>query len=95
MSSKQGDILNTQNNAGGDQNREPSSKLIHREKIEGTPFEIIGDDENGWFLSVGKFKLTENKATEVEARMALHDEMWNIILNLIVIFNKEIEVEST
>lgn len=61
-----------------------SSKLIEREEIEGTPFWIIGEEEKGYFLSFGKWKLTEDLATKEDVFLHLTTNKWEIILKMIL-----------
>lgn len=78
-STKQGDILNTQNNVDETPKQEC---LIKNEAIEGTPFRIIGQEEI-WFLTMGNHKVTENANTEEEALMKLVHEHWLITMRMI------------
>lgn len=62
-----------------------NSQLISRNKIENTPFEIVGSDERGYFIALGRYKLTTNKPTLNEARECLVKEQYNIIANMIAV----------
>lgn len=82
----QEDILNTQNYAEKDQNRENSStELIHKELIENSPLWIIGNEEKGYFISIKEYRITEIYPTIDQARMRLQIESWNIIVRLTAI----------
>lgn len=56
-----------------------NTKLLHREKLEKTPFEIIGNEEGGYFVAMGKYRLTEPQKTIPLAIQVLEDRRWEII----------------
>lgn len=56
-----------------------SSSLIEREAIANTPFTLIKKEEQGWFISWGNYKLTENQPTKEEAASLLDSNLWDII----------------
>lgn len=64
--------------------------LIHREKVPNTPFEIVGNEETGYFLALGRYKLSQPTPTIDEAYAKLIDEQWNIILNLVTLTHEVI-----
>lgn len=70
--------LNTQTNAKENQN---NSQLISKEQIEKTPFEIITSEE-GSFLAIGHYRLTETTSKENIMQHLLTNQ-WDIIINLI------------
>lgn len=77
--------------------REISSKnteLVHREKILNTPFECIGNEEQGYCISFGKYKLTHVKPTVDEAIDDLEKDHWNITLNLLAIFTEFAKMDT-
>lgn len=89
--------------AGENPNKEAYSEVIKREPIEGTPFEIIGNQEKGYFIALGKFKITETEnfddRTNINiqefAQYLIETKKWDIILNAIAIYTKvAIEVEE-
>lgn len=59
-------------------------QLIEREKVEGTPFWIIGDKEKGYFLIMGKHKLTENLQSPTVVRKYLDDNAYDIIFKMVL-----------
>lgn len=88
MTTKHEQLLRLQTSAEENQNKEISSnnpkELLHREKIEGSPLWIVGTEEHGYFVSMGKHRLTESQPTISKARELLTYEQWNIIANMIV-----------
>lgn len=96
MSSKElkhKELLKSQMNAGENQNKENSSEdtqLIERENIKNTPFIVVGNEEKGYILTLGKFKLTENMPTKEEAIALLYTDKWHIILRMITTIHETI-----
>lgn len=95
------DIKNTTNSDGNDQHKPNSSEeLLHREKIDQTPFEIVGNPERGIWIAFGKYKVSkeysydlykkdnENETWAEFGERILVTEQWNIIANMIVLFQE-------
>lgn len=78
---KQGDLLHTQSNVEETPNNK--STLITHNKIEGTPFYVTGNEEKGYFIRLGDYKISEAKQTEDEAIKDLEENKWNIMVNII------------
>lgn len=57
-------------------------QIVHRKKIPQTPFEIVGSEELGWILTMGKFRLTDPMKTEEEVVNHLNDESWNVMVKI-------------
>lgn len=58
------------------------SNLAEREEIEGTPFTVIGNEIVGYFLALGKYRITEHQKTKNDAIRLLETRKWDIIINL-------------
>lgn len=63
-------------------NNSDSRSEIRREKIEGTPFEIITSNEKH-FMTWGKFRLTDEMENKEGVLKCLNKEQWSIIIRLI------------
>lgn len=61
-----------------------NTELVHREKIEGTPFYIIGNEDEGYFVAMGKYRLTEPEETVTAAMDKLITNQWDIILKMVL-----------
>lgn len=75
-------------------NRENSGdRLIQREEIGGTPFVAIKLEEGGWFLTMGNHRLSEEFADldELKIWMGGNHVNWDILLNVIIILQREIK----
>lgn len=71
-----------------------SSKLFDRIEIENTPFWAIGNKEEGYYLVMNKYRLSEALNTPLDVEIYLEQNKWLIMLTLIQIVNK-IETEQT
>lgn len=81
---EQSELLNTQTSADENQNREQSSntELIHRERVIGTPFSVVGNEESGYFVTLGMYKISPHYPTLNEAKEAVEQDKWDIIINV-------------
>lgn len=68
---------------GGDE--EP----INRKPIEATPFHMIGNNKLGWFIALGKYRLTEPMETEVLAMELIEHTNYNLIFRMMVTLMEE------
>lgn len=79
------ELLNTQLNVEGISNKENSNyELVSTEAIEGTPFHVVGEEEKGYFISLGRYRVSEVQKTKDEALEELYKNMWYIIMNVII-----------
>lgn len=58
-----------------------NTELIERKAIEGTPFVIIKKEEK-YFLTFGKYQISDALDSEHEIMEYLLDNSWNIITNI-------------
>jgi len=72
----------TQNH--GENTSQNNTELIEREKIEGTPFTLIKQEEK-WFITMGDHRITEPTKHKNEQYNKLEKEKWLIITNVIII----------
>lgn len=79
-------------NAGGqDTSKENSGidthgeKLVDRQQIGGTPYWIVGSDEKGYFVTFGKWQMTEPEESLQKAMDYYAENEINIILTTCVI----------
>lgn len=75
---EQAELLHTQTSAEETNNK--NSRLIIHEEIEGTPFIITGNEETGYFVRMGKYRLTEYHKDKKNAEFQLN---WTNIMTLI------------
>lgn len=59
-----------------------NTEIMEREKVEGTPFEVIGNKETGYWVAFGMFRLTE-QGTKEEAYNGIAQKGWDMIGNFI------------
>lgn len=87
-STPEAELLNTQINAENDQNNENSSdQLVEKIKIEKTPFHVVGNKDHGYFIAIGRNRVSEKRPTPEEAEELLVTDFWEILANLVVTFN--------
>lgn len=79
---KQRDILNTQNNAEETHNSNSIKQLQEREQMAESPFWIIGNEEDGYMGTLGKYQITERFPTKEAVQQHFETATWNIILKL-------------
>lgn len=59
-----------------------NKNLVSVETIDGTPLAVVGNDEEGYFIAMGQYKMTEIQKTKEEALENLKYNEWNIILRM-------------
>lgn len=87
MSTTKRELLNTQMNAE-ETPKENSSKLIEREDIPETPFVLISIEQGKYFAVLGMKQITPNFKTKGEVLQYIEQNMWNIVLTMILIINE-------
>lgn len=72
---------------------EPSNadKLIEREKIEGTPFWIVGTKDKGYRTVLGKWQITEIHETKQKLLDWMTENYYTIILTMIIVVGEDIQ----
>ena len=73
--------MSKEQNYVGLKNNSNSSKSVF-ETIEGTPFRLIGSDENGFAIAYGRYRVTDIKPTTDEALQELVNQQWNILARM-------------
>lgn len=68
---------------GAEDTHNKNSNLMERNKIENTPFEIVGNEEIGYALLMGHYTLTEFLETKDEVKEELDKNKWIIIQRMI------------
>lgn len=62
------------------------SLQIERIVINGSPFTIVGTEKNGYWLTMGKHRITEPYTTKKEVRKKLNKLDWTIVTAMIIAF---------
>lgn len=86
------DLLQSQTNVEEIHNKDSGENkpLIDRRQIEGTPFWIIGSEEKGYCLVMGKWKITQEYDTIPEVELQLKSQQWQLILRMIGIICEDL-----
>lgn len=71
-----------------DNSNSKSNELIEMVKLEGTPFTAIRNDDK-WYLTLGKYRLTEELKSLEEAKAESLDASWERIMQIIQIMIDE------
>lgn len=79
-----GDSLRSQMSVDS-QPKEDSSKLMERERIDHTPFDLVGNEEMGYFVVLGKYKVSQNYGDKNAAIDDARYPAWDILLNVITL----------
>lgn len=78
---KQQELLHIQTNA--EETNTDSKPLWDREQIENSPFWIVGNKEQGYNITMGRYKIThETLPTPLDARLWLEKNKWDVILTV-------------
>lgn len=85
----------TQSKQERNQNKQKSGseQKIEREQIENTPIYVIGNEEQGYCLTISNYRITTTKETKEEAIKTLETNKWDIICNIIIILQEIREKE--
>lgn len=59
-----------------------NEEIIKRERIEGTPFDAINEGD-GWFLVMGRFKITEKTENIQELEEQIKGVNWGLLGNVV------------
>lgn len=79
--------------------KQPSSEIpMTNEEVPGTPFRIVGNHDNGYFVALGFHRLTPtipNKSSLLE-RINSSNQDWNFTVNVIAaIFDQLKNIQQT
>ena len=67
---------------------------FHREPLEGTPFEIIGTPNDGFFIALAGRRISAFATTIPEAKLLQYSDQWNITLNCIALIIEANEAQK-
>lgn len=79
---KNTELLNTQTSVENTDKKPSSTEIVQRIEVENSPLVLVGNDEDGWYVTLGRYRLSKRHMTEEAARKALQAEMWNIIMRM-------------
>lgn len=89
-------LLQSQMSANDQPTENKNSNLNNRIPIENTPFYLNGNEENGYFITIKNYKVTEEKKQLNDAQTLqefaeeiLKEKMWNIIFHLVIILQEQ------
>ena len=75
-------------------NLEKEATPLTRHDVEESPFTVVGNDENGWVGTMGKYRVTEQFGSKEEAIKDVEVITWNRIVQVLILINQIKEVED-
>lgn len=79
-------MLKSQTNAEGQDNLNSSDELkIERNRVEGTPFWIVGNAYRGWMLVLGNHQVTPIYPNVPELMKHMETNKWDMIVTLTMV----------
>jgi hypothetical protein len=76
--------LNELTSAEGSQNKlNYGEEEITRQQIRNTPFQIIGNDTLGYFVALGRFRISEKIPNINDVQEYVEEHKWEITMNCI------------
>lgn len=67
---------------------------ITRERIDDTPFWVVGDEKDGYMLTMGKYQLSEREGTQEGAREIIKGRFWEILMKVVALICSDIMKEE-
>ena len=67
---------------------------LSRHEVEESPFTVVGNDENGWVGTMGKYRITEQFDSKEEAIKDVEVITWNRIVQVLILVNQLKEVDN-
>ena len=67
---------------------------LSRHEVEESPFTVVGNDENGWVGTMGKYRITEQFNSKEEAIKDVEVITWNRIVQVLILVNQLKEVDN-
>lgn len=88
MSTTQRELLESQSTTAeqhtDNQNSSPkNTQLVEKEHVKGTGFDIVGNEEHGYFVALGKYRLCANQKNKAVCEGMIKRKEWELILGLI------------
>lgn len=84
--------LNTSNETNTD-NSQSNTQLVDKERYEGTGFDIVGNEEHGYFVALGNHRLTQPAPKEV-AITHIKEKSWDLIFALAALVAERVYKDS-
>lgn len=93
---KSTELLELQANAEKTDSKNSSTEIIKRERIEGTPFVAIKEENKDWFITLGRYKVMEGFEELEELTEYIHSQTveWEFLTNVISVVVHELLQEE-
>ncbi len=66
-------------------NTDSNYEMVKRQRVEGSPFELITIEDEGSFIALGNKRLTEVYEKKLQALDAINEKSWNNIIRVMVV----------
>lgn len=74
-------------------NSDSSKEMVEKIQVPETPFTMVRFEDK-WFLTMGKYRLTEPADTKEEIEAQIENTSWNRIIQIILIIIKDHDEEK-
>ncbi len=83
------------NDIAGDLELKKEKTPLTRHEVDKSPFVVVGNDENGWVGTMGKYRITEPVKTKEECIKDVSEITWDRIVQVLILINQlEVKDES-
>lgn len=56
---------------------------FRREEIIGTPFTMIWEDTKGWYLTIGKYRVSDPVEDKIDLLQMVEEKSWDFLITVI------------
>lgn len=67
-----------------------NTKLLEREDVPGTPFKVVGNDDEGWMVTLGRFAVSD-RSSKQDCLYWIDNLDWNLLISVISVVVDGIE----
>lgn len=71
-----------------------NTELIEKHQIENTPFWILGNKDDGYFLAMGKHRLCDLQKTKEQVQDYYNQHQWELIMQVAMIVFTDLYTEQ-
>jgi len=94
---KQQELLKSQTDASAALNSNSSNEeLVTRKAVPGTPFILVGTEETGYMITLGRYQVTKRYQHPEEAEEAVYEKTWEMLMGVMyaLIQDEKLEAET-
>lgn len=68
--------------------KDTNTELVYKERIKDTPFDVVGNEETGYKIALGRFLISQAYQTPYDAECAAYAKPWDILMNVVSLVTK-------